>query len=173
MPTQPLTLPPSVGTSSGTYEIASFEVDSAGAITLNGQAAYLAENGELSTNQGSGAVAATMDGLLSAMNANTDGVNAKLNIGGTEYTSAAGAITYQSEASVDDVSTALSEADDASTITIGSGITAGSTESSDTYLDAAGQLTNVGTFETTYAVDANTGEVTVSAGTGTGDYAAD
>lgn len=171
-------LKPSTGTITGTYEIAggdvaTFEVNSAGDITLNGQAAYISTSGELTTNN-AGGTAASLDALLTEMNSSTNGT---LNLGGTEYTSSAGVISYEADASADDVSTALSGAGTASTITIGEGLAsatitigAGSTESTDTYVDPNNELTTTATYNTTYAVNQNTGEITVDSGTGTGAY---
>ncbi|MBC41889.1 MAG: flagellin FliC [Pusillimonas sp.] len=176
-------LKPSTGTATATYEIAggdvaSFEVNSAGDITIDGQSAYISATGELTTND-AGGTAATLDALLTEMN-DAGTATATLKMGGTTYTSTAGAIAYEADASIDDVATALGGAAAASSVTIGSGITsatiaigAGSTESTDTYVDSEGSLTDVDTYDTTYAVNQNTGEITVDSGTGTGAYEAD
>jgi flagellin len=179
-------LTPATGTKTGTYQkagsgdIANFEVDAAGKITIDGQAAYISAAGELTTNSGTGGTAATMDNLLKAMGDTTQG-GGKLTMDSVTYTGAtSGNITYTATASKDEVKTAVAGDTGGSTATLGSGITAGtvafgasSTSAASTYVDSTGELTTVASFNTSYAVDANTGKVTVSGGTGTGKYAPD
>lgn len=173
---------PATGSSSGTYEIAggdkaTFEVDATGKITLDGKDAYISATGEL-TNNDAGGTAATMDSLLTGMGSQT---GAKLNIGGTEYEqTATDTLTFKDSASAADVETALGSAASASSATLGSGIQsatvaigAGSTESTDTYVDGDNELTTTASYDTSYEVDPNNGEVTVSGGTGTDKYAAE
>jgi flagellin len=176
-------LAPATGTKSGTYELdsgdtAAFEVDATGNLTLDGQAAYISATGELTNNNpGGGSTQATLEDLLTDMGGQA---GAKLNIDGTQYErTAADTITFKATATSADVETAVAGATAASA-TLGSGITsatvnftAGSTDSSDTYVDGDNELTTVQTYNTEYKVDANNGEVTVSGGTGTDKYAAE
>ena len=173
---------PASGTATGTYELtagnkATFEVDAAGKITVGGQAAFLTTAGELTTNNGSGAPAATIDNLLTSGVAN-GGKGATLTIGGTTYSAggAAGKVAFKTTASKSDVLTALNGSATPSTITLGSGITsatvninATSTKSSNTYVDNKGELTQItnGKYDTTYAINADTGAVTVVSTTAT------
>ncbi|MGE4125618.1 MAG: FliC/FljB family flagellin [Pusillimonas sp.] len=177
-------LTPAVGKAAGSYQVSgsgdvvNFEVDSAGKITIGGQAAYISANGELTTNQGTGSAEADLETLFEASaTAAMDG--AKLQIGGKSFTydDTGDEWDYKDTASLDDVKAAVDAAGATSTATIGSGITtatitfdAGEVESSDTYVDADGELTDLSSFTTTYDVNADTGEVTVKdrvEGTGT------
>ena len=121
--------------------------------------------------------AATIDNLLTSGVAN-GGKGATLTIGGTTYSAggAAGEVAFKTTASKSDVLTALNGSATASTITLGSGITsatvninATSTKSSNTYVDNKGELTQItnGKYDTTYAINADTGAVTVVSTTAT------
>ena len=163
---------PTSGTVSGTYEIsagksASFDVDAAGKVTIGGNAAYLTATGELTANDSTGtAVQATLDDVLTAVGTNA---NSSVSIGGTKYSySAADTLSYTAVASTADVLSALGTSTAASTVTLGSGITSASvtfatatTDSDNTWTDNKGELTNVQTYDTSYKINADTGEVTV------------
>ena len=167
---------PSSGTKSGTYEIAGgdvvdFEVDSGGNLTIDGQTAYLdAATGVLTTNDptGGGGAQATLNDVLSEMNDSAAGTDATMEIGGTKYTAATGAISYDETASVEDVEAALNDSAGTSEVTLGGDgttgtvtIAAGSTESTTSYLDLEGKLTTDTQVVNTYAVSQETGEVTL------------
>ncbi len=87
-------------------------------------------------------------------------------------------MTYTAVASKETVEAAINTAN-AATVKLGSGVfshtvtfgAAANAVSTDTYADANGELTTVGTYTTTYATNPVNGEITVSAGTGTGAYA--
>ncbi|UXZ54258.1 flagellin FliC [Halomonas sp. 7T] len=162
---------PANGTKTGTYEVAggdtaTFEITSTGAVTLNGEAAYITATGELTNNSGAGAQAATIENLVAttASDGNT------LNIDGTEYVGQGdGTITFSDTASTAQVEAALTQATADSTVTLGDGfaeravnITAGGTTSDDTYVDGNDALTTVAGFRTEYNVNDETGEVTVA-----------
>lgn len=163
---------PTSGTVSGTYEIttgksASFDVDAAGKITIDGNAAYLNGDGELTTNDKSGIlVQATLDDVLTSVGTEA---NSSVTIGGTKYSySAADTLSYTAVASTADVLSALGSSTAASTVTMGSGITSASvtfatatTDSDNTWTDNKGELTKVQTYDTSYKINADTGEVTV------------
>lgn len=168
---------PTSGTVSGVYEFgsgakASFEVDAAGKVTIGGQDAYISATGELTTNNPAGAgTAATLDDVMTEA-ANSTG---KVTIGGTEYKQGgtAGDLTYKTTATKSDVLTAIGQSAGAAgtVVATGSGIdkgtvtfATGKTDSSDTYVDNKGDLTQItgGTFDTWYAINADTGAVTVT-----------
>lgn len=163
---------PTSGTVSGTYEIttgksASFDVDAAGKITIGGNAAFLNADGELTTNDKSGALTqATLDDVLTSVGTEA---NSSVTIGGTKYSnSAADTLSYTAVASTADVLSALGSSTAASTVTMGSGITSASvtfatatTDSDNTWTDNKGELTKVQTYDTSYKINADTGEVTV------------
>lgn len=165
-------LKPTSGTVSGSYEIttgksASFDVDAAGKITIGGNAAFLNADGELTTNDKSGALTqATLEDVLTSVGTEA---NSSVTIGGTKYSnSAADTLSYTAVASKADVLTALGASTAASTVTLGSGITSAavtfataSTDSDNTWVDTKGELTNVETYDTSYKINADTGEVTV------------
>ena len=176
-------LTPASGTRAGTYELAGgdtaeFEITSTGAITLNGQAAFISSNGELTNNQGSGGQAATIENLLNATATNN---GSTLSVGGNTYSGDGTDLSYETTATSAEVAAAMRDADTTGTVvTVGQGLATGtinfgaaSTTSTDTYLDNEGELTNVQTFDTEYAINADTGAVTVAGGTGTGKYEAE
>jgi flagellin len=178
------TLLPTAGNKfSGTFTGASgstdFEVDSTGAITIGGQAAYISA-GNLTTNNVGAPPAATAATLFGGADTGAGASSIKLN--GTTYNFAAGAnsgFSYTKTASKDDVKTAITAAA-TSTVNLGSGIFASSVAftatgglSSDTYMDNDKELTKTASYTTSYGVNAVNGEVTVASTTGTGKYAAD
>jgi len=162
---------PANGTKTGTYEVAggdtaTFEITSTGAITLDGEAAYISATGELTNNSGAGATAATIENLVAqtASDGNT------LTIDGTEYVGQSdGTITFNDTASATEVEQALTQATTDSTVTLGDGfaeravtVGSGGTTSTDTYVDGDDELTTVQGFRTEYNVNDETGEVTVA-----------
>jgi len=166
---------PSTGSVSGTYEFqdgakANFQVDSAGNVTIDGNKAYLTTDGELTTNDstGSAAQATLEDVLLAVAGANAD--EASVSIGGTTYAAeGSDTLSYTATATADQVKNALADSAEDSSVTLGSGITSyqvdftgGETEANNTYVDHAGELTDISSFDTNYAVDIDTGVVTVT-----------
>ncbi len=166
------------GTFTGASGTTNFEVDSAGAITIGGQAAYLS-GGNLTTNNVGAPPAATLSGLFASGDTTASASSIKLN--GTSYDFGAAAnsgFTYTKTVSKDDVKTAVAGA--ASTVNLGSGIFASTVtfaaaggQSSDTYMDNDKEMTKTASYTTSYNVNAVNGEVTVASTTGTGKYAAD
>lgn len=165
---------PTTGTVTGTYDatngaVATFQVDSNGKITINGQKAYL-DSGNLTTNAtAAGGTQATLDDLFKSGAGAIAG--AKLTIGGTTYSySAANTVTYTATAAKDTVLSDLkSAAGTGSTITYNSGLLSAtvtfdkSGTSTDTHVDFDGQFTTTASYTTTYSVDPDTGTVTVKA----------
>jgi len=171
-------------TQSGTFTSSTgsvnFETDASGKITVDGKAAYIV-NGALTTNNVTGATAADMGELFKA--ADTGANAAKVSFGDKTYDFAAGAasgFTYtdtessdalltkvKANATANDVSIKFNDGIKTATATFTSGV------STNTYVDSDNEMTTVGSYTTTYGVDANNGEVTVTAGTGTDKYAAD
>ncbi|HEY8879597.1 MAG TPA: FliC/FljB family flagellin, partial [Roseateles sp.] len=166
------------GTFTGASGTTDFEVDSAGAITIGGQAAYLS-GGNLTTNNVGAPPAATLSGLFASGDTTASASSVQLN--GTTYNFGAAAnsgFTYTKTVSKDDVKTAVAGA--ASTVNLGSGIFASTVtfaaaggQSSDTYMDNDKEMTKTASYTTSYNVNAVNGEVTVASTTGTGKYAAD
>lgn len=166
------------GTFTGVSGTTNFEVDSAGAITIGGQAAYLS-GGNLTTNNVGAPPAATLSGLFASGDTTASASSVQLN--GTTYNFGAAAnsgFTYTKTVSKDDVKTAVAGA--ASTVNLGSGIFASTVTfaaagglSSDTYMDNDKEMTKTASYTTSYNVNAVNGEVTVASTTGTGKYAAD
>ncbi|KQX86625.1 FliC/FljB family flagellin [Variovorax sp. Root473] len=179
-------LVPAAGkTVSGTYTNAAgsstdFELASDGSITVGGAKAYLAD-GNLTTNNAGGATAATATALFDA---GDDSLAASsISMGGKTYNFGAGAasgFSYTDTVTKDQVLTAVAAAAAPVTVGLGSGIYASTVTlaaaggaSTDTWMDAQGEMTKTGaSFTTDYAVNAVNGEVTVDATTGTGKYAA-
>ncbi|AVQ84083.1 MULTISPECIES: FliC/FljB family flagellin [unclassified Variovorax] len=165
------------GTFTGASGSTNFEVDSTGAITIGGQAAYIS-GGNLTTNNVGAPPAATAATLFGGADTGAGASSIKLN--GTTYNFAAGAnsgFTYTKTVSKDDVKTAVAGA--ASTVNLGQGIFASTVTfaaagglSSDTYMDNDKEMTKTASYTTDYAVNAVNGEVTVASTTGTGKYAA-
>ena len=163
-------------TVSGTYTTkdgtVSFDTDSSGNITIGGKAAYVDDAGNLTTNNAGGATPASMKSVLKAASENADG--ATLNFKGTEYTVAAGGtaanssvVSYKATVSSDVVLAETKAA--ATTVTMNSGVlTKGlsfdATGASDdnTYVDDAGNITDVADYTVSYAVNKDNGSVTVA-----------
>lgn len=171
-------------TKSGTYTSSTgavnFDVDAAGKISIGGQAAYLS-GGALTTNNTTGSTPATMGELFKAgdttANTSTISFDSKTYNFGASATSG---FTYKDTV-----------ASDALLATVKANATAGAVEvnfnqealsykatftsgaSTDTYTDSDGALTKTASYTTSYKVNADNGEVTVSGGTGAGKYAAD
>lgn len=155
-----------------------FDVDSDGNITIGGQAAFIDDSGNLTTNNAN-ATAATTEKLVDTATGIT-GKGGTLTFKGVEYTLAAGndngtvgdtsddvigSISYTDTVSKDSVINAAKAAA-ASSVEMNSGILKGTLnfatgKSADTYLDAAGEITKTKALTTTYAVDKDTGGVTV------------
>ncbi|RYJ12365.1 flagellin FliC [Rahnella variigena] len=157
-----------------------FTVDSTGNLTIGGQKAYLA-NGNLSTNDSSGAgTQATLQSLFTG--ADAAATASTISLGGTDYnikTGAAAGLSYTATTSKDVVISQLDATTAASTITLGTGVynhavtfAAGSLDSNNTYLDSDNEMSGTASYDTNYAVNADTGAVTVTGGTGTGKYEA-
>ncbi|WP_063580385.1 flagellin [Achromobacter ruhlandii] len=157
-----------------------FEVDSAGNVTIGGKAAFLTTTGELTTNNPTGAVpAATLTSILTATS--KAAVNdASVSIGGKLYNSSgtAGEVHYVDTKSKDEVLAALKAGLVNSNVVLGDGFATATLaftngQSTDTYVDDAGDFTTIagGTYTTTYTADPNNGTITVKGGTGTGAYA--
>lgn len=185
-------------TVNGTYTSNSgsvdFVADANGNITVGGKAAYIATDGSLTTNNpGATPVAATLNSLYTAADANTTNASA-VKLGDTTYKfagSAAG-LTYTQTVSSDTVLSAVNGAYSTSgaitaasikynsgvqtyTANFGGGATvaADAGKSANTYVDGDGDMTTTSAVTVNYAVDKDTGAVTVAAnGAGaTGKYA--
>jgi len=188
---------PAGQTQSGTYTSTSgkvnFDVDASGNISIGGQAAYLV-NGALTTNNPTGSsTAATMEGLFGAADTNHDGttpIASSVDFGGKTYEFAGGdstdggGVTYKDSISSDALLAQVNA--DATTngveitfnngpLTFSATFTSGASgtgASKAAYVDSEGALTTTASFDTKYAVDKDTGSVSVTGGTGTGKYAA-
>ncbi|WP_348995611.1 flagellin [Achromobacter sp. HNDS-1] len=178
-------LTPATGSVTATYTnkgnaSTTFEVDSAGNVTIGGKAAFLTTTNELTTNNPTGAVpAATLNGILTAT-AKAAVNDASVSIGGKIYNSSgtAGEVRYVDTKSKDEVLAALKAGPANSNVVLGDGFATATLaftngQSTDTYVDDAGDFTTIagGTYTTTYTVDPNNGTITVKDGTGTGAYA--
>jgi len=176
-------LRPATGTTTGTYTHSngtastSFEVDATGKVTIGGQAAYLDASGNLTTNNGGSAPAATLDNVMQAAANSGSGGSSSVSIGGKTYsnTGTAGALSFTNTIASDALLANVKAAANSS-ITLGSGITSATVNlangaSTNTYVDGKDAFTTTKTYTTNYSVDPNTGKVTVKSGTGTGDYA--
>jgi flagellin len=176
-------LRPATGTTTGTYTHSngtastSFEVDATGKVTIGGQAAYLDASGNLTTNNGGSAPAATLDNVMQAAANTGSGGSSSVSIGGKTYsnTGTAGALSFTNTIASDALLANVKAAANSS-ITLGSGITSATVtlvngSSDNTYVDGKDAFTTTKNYTTNYSVDPNTGKVTVKSGTGTGDYA--
>jgi len=158
---------------------ASFEVDSAGNVTIDGQKAYVTATFELTTNNPTGsATQAKLESVLTAAGKSAAD-NATVTIGGTVYTSsgADNGVKFQDVIAKDALQSAFTGAT-AATVNYKNGglmstgnLAFASGTASATYVDGNSNLTSVASYTTTYKIDPNTGSVTVSGGTGTGVYA--
>ncbi|MCK2097262.1 flagellin [Thauera aromatica] len=176
-----LNMTPATGTKTGTYQVggqtATFEITSTGAITLNGEAAFISADGELTNNSGAGAAAATIGLLVEETGATAAGRT--LTVDGVTYTGdGSGDISYTATASASDVKTAMGNSVagvDKITITVGDGFAtkaitfAGQATTSSganiAYMDGDDELTTVASFTTGYNINKDTGEVTVAGST--------
>lgn len=185
-------LAPDTGKITGTYsavggstDTVEFEADNNGKLTIGGQTAYMDTTGNLTTNNASGTLTqATLDSVFtqSSAKAAAGDYNSTVAIGGTTYGFAAttGDVTYTASISKDEVMAKVAAADDGATaagaaksavIDYKSGVMKGAVnfsgadvgKSSDTYSDSNGNFTDVAKFTTQYAVDKDTGAVTVKA----------
>ncbi|GAB1838597.1 FliC/FljB family flagellin [Achromobacter xylosoxidans] len=176
-------LTPATGTTTATYAnkgsaATTFEVDATGNVTIGGKAAYLSATGELSTNDSTGTAAqATLNSVLTATSGAAAGT-ASVSIGGKTFNSSgtAGTVTYTDTVAKDALLATFKAGAAGSEINLGQGITAAKLTfttgtSTDTWVDGSGNFTRTDKYDTTYAVDPNTGKATVKSGTGTGDYA--
>lgn len=177
-------LRPATGTTTGTYTHSngsastSFNVDATGKVTVGGQDAFLDAAGNLTTNNGGGATAATLDGVLQAAGANTGAAGtSSVSIGGKTYsnTGTTASLSFTNTIASDALLANVKAAANSS-ITLGSGITSANVTlvngaSNNTYVDGKDAFTTTKNYTTNYSVDPNTGKVTVKSGTGTGDYA--
>ncbi|CAB3736465.1 Flagellin [Achromobacter animicus] len=186
---------PTSGTVTGTFtnatKSASFEVDSTGKVTLNGEQAYLSAAGELTTNNGTGSNVATMANMFAAVAQGSGAANtykyagASITVGETKYTQAGGtfAAAANGELQFTDVATKDTVLNKSmtgnTTVDMGSGIFAAavtlvngaSAGANATYVDGNGSFTKVDQYTTEYTVNKDTGEVKVSGGNGPGEYA--
>ncbi|ACO78942.1 Flagellin [Azotobacter vinelandii CA] len=183
-------IPPTGSSITGTYEfadgnVATFAVDASGKLTLDGQAAYVTATGELTNNATSGATQATLEDLFATVGAGAAGTDTSarsLTVGGVTYTGAGttAGLSYTDTATSSDVLAA--SASTVASIEMHNGITSATIDFDNTgaqsstgtqvYVDEDGQLTTVGSYTTTFAVNADTGEVTVVDNSDTaGDYA--
>lgn len=166
-------------TESGTYisdgGAVDFDVDASGNISIGGKTAYL-NGGVLSTNKGSATTQANMETLFGQ--ADTGTVADTITFGGKTYAFAGTAnsgFTYKDTVSSDTVlasvkgaatsSVALKSGGLSATVNLVNGV------STTTFVDADNEMTSVGTYATTYAINKDNGEVTVKDGTGVGKYA--
>ncbi|EGS7662350.1 FliC/FljB family flagellin [Salmonella enterica] len=166
-------------TESGTYisdgGAVDFDVDASGNISIGGKTAYL-NGGVLSTNKGTATTQANMETLFGQ--ADTGAVADTITFGGKTYAFAGTAnsgFTYKDTVSSDSV-LAAAKATGTSTVNLRSGGLAATVNLTDgvsttTFVDADNEMTGVGTYTTTYAINKDNGEVTVKDGTGTGKYA--
>ncbi|EBQ2131266.1 FliC/FljB family flagellin [Salmonella enterica] len=166
-------------TESGTYISdggpVDFDVDASGNISIGGKTAYVV-GGVLTTNKGTATTQATMESLFDA--ADKDAHTDTITFGGKTYAfgnTAGSGFTYKDTVSSDSVLTATKAAA-TSTVNLRSGGLAATVNlangvSVTTFVDADNEMTTVGTYTTTYAINKDNGEVTVKDGTGTGKYA--
>ncbi|HAC8239816.1 TPA_asm: FliC/FljB family flagellin [Salmonella enterica] len=174
------TLKAAPGTSeSGTYTSdggsVDFDVDASGNISIGGKTAYL-NGGVLSTNKGSATAQATMSSLFDT--ADKDTHTDTITFGGKTYAfgnTASSGFTYKDTVSSDSVLT-VAKAAATSSVNLKSGGLAATVNfkngvSDTTFVDADNEMTNVGSYTTTYAINKDNGEVTVKDGTGAGKYA--
>lgn len=161
-----------------------FNADSDGKITIDGKAAFVDDAGNLTTNAAN-ATAATMTDLVNNA-ASAQGVGGTLNFNGTEYTigagnagadatdpadDVAGTISYSKSVSKDVVLDATKATGTTTTMTMKSGVMSSALSftdgaSADTFIDADNAITKTASYTISYAVNKDTGAVTVA------DYAA-
>ncbi|NKG29977.1 FliC/FljB family flagellin [Erwinia rhapontici] len=171
-------------TKAGTYTSSTgkvdFNTDASGNITIGGAAAFITADGALSTNNVAGSTAATMEDLFGAADATAGSAASTISFDSKTYQFAGsgGGVTYKdtvssdallatvkANATADDVSIKFNQDGLTATATLTSGVSAL------TYTDSDGALTTSTGYSTTYAVDKDNGQVTVTGGTGTDKYA--
>ncbi|MBY4951503.1 MULTISPECIES: FliC/FljB family flagellin [Pantoea] len=170
-------------TNNGTVK---FDTDSDGKITIGGAAAYLDSAGNLTTNAaGADTVPATTSDLVDIASS-AAGAGGTLSFKGTDYTissgsdagtpgdtsdDVAGNITYKATVSKDVVLAETTATGTTTSMAMKSGVMSSTLAftdgaSTDTYTDASGAITKTAQYTTSYAVNKDTGAVTVA------DYAA-
>lgn len=154
-----------------------FEADKDGKITIGGVAAFVDDAGNLTTNAAN-ATAATTDNLVTNASSQ-NGAGGSLSFNGTTYTIGAGTsatvsgdISYSKDVSKDVVLAATKATGTTTTATMKSGVMSSSITfadgtSANTYTDADGAITKTKDYTISYAVNKDTGAVTVA------DYAAE
>jgi flagellin len=159
---------PATGTVSGSFDnsggaAVSFEVDASGNVTIGGQKAYVTATNELTTNDPSGAaMQATLENVLDAAQASA---GSSVSIGTVKYESDGTDLTFKDTKAADAVLAAFKGV--GGDITLKDGLLTAAMNfdntgaSTDTYVDSKGDFTLVDEYTTDYAVDADTGEVTV------------
>ncbi|MDQ2229451.1 FliC/FljB family flagellin [Citrobacter portucalensis] len=172
----------------GSASTVEFEADENGKLTIGGQAAYLDSVGNLTTNNAGGGTQATLTTLFQGSSdaSKTAAANkhtSTISIGAAEYKfedAATGDISYKATISKDAVMSKIAAADKTTTtvgasvsakISYTSGLMSGEVEfdgtdvgkAKDKYIDSAGNFTSVAKYTTQYAVDKDTGAVTVKA----------
>ena len=181
---------PNSGTNSGTFEndggnVANFEVDGAGNITVDGEAAQLVD-GQLTNNNTSGTFTqASLEDLFEAGSGGGSGSGATIDIGGTQYITAdsggTGIVNFTNTASQDEV---LAAADnDEATVNLSNGLVNAEVEFNSggesiatgdvqLFVDRNDELTTVDQFTTQFSIDPNSGEVTVDGTSEGGSFTA-
>jgi len=169
-------------TKAGTYTSSTgkvdFNTDASGKITIGGAAAFITSDGALTTNNVAGSTAATMEGLFGAADATaTNASTITFDSKKYEFAGSGAGVTYKDTVSSDALLASVKANATADDVTINfkkDGLTASATMTSGvsalTYTDSDGALTTTASYDTTYTVDADNGEVTVTGGTGTGKY---
>ncbi|QGU15872.1 FliC/FljB family flagellin [Leclercia sp. 119287] len=160
-----------------------FDTDSDGKITIGGEKAFIDTAGNLTTNAaGAGTIAATTADLVK-VGSSFSGSGGTLSFNGTDYGIAKGTdpsntptnftddvsgnITYKATVSKDVVLAETASAGTATTVGMKSGVMSSSLAftdgtSTDTYTDAEGAITKTKEYTTSYAVNKDTGEVTIA-----------
>ncbi len=168
------------GTYTSTTGKVDFETDASGNITIGGAAAFITTDGALTTNNVTGATAASMTELFKAADKGAGASN--IDFDSKSYKFAAGAnqgASYKDSVSSDALLANVKADAVAGDVTIkfnqaalNYSATFTSGKSVETFLDNDGEMTKTASYNTTYKADADTGAVTVTGGTGTGKYAA-
>lgn len=164
-----------------------FDTDSDGKITIGGEAAFIDTDGNLTTNAaGAGTVPATTTDLVDIASS-INGSGGTLSFNGTDYTiekgddagtagdtsdDVAGSISYKATVSKDVVLAETTATGTTTALTMKSGVMTSNLNfadgtSADTYTDADGAITKTKDYTVSYAVNKDTGAVTVA------DYAAE
>lgn len=173
-------------TEQGTYTsgngTVNFETDSTGNITIGGAQAYVDDAGNLTTNNSNATKADMATFVDKATSAASDG--GKLSFKGKEYTlstgttgpAVAGNISYKDTVSKEVVLNASKAAAATTDITYNSGVLSNTIsftggESANTYVDSDNAITKISDYTISYAVNKDTGAVTVAdfAANGTGN----